>query len=420
MKRLKDIARRLKFFSEWRLLSMLPAPRGTSGRPVRKVMIVPPDPWNLIGSRGDQAMIGAVVQTFQKALPDGVRFGIVVGTDRAEQGARAMGLEPLQVWRSFMSTTRAMLDYQPDATVIIGADCMDGHYNPKTSARLVATADLLARRGFPVAFTGFSFNDTPHPLALESFGRLSGQARINLRDPVSLQRFKANSSQPAHLVADVAFLLAPVVESAPAIAVKDWIAQRRSGGTQVLAFNVHPHLVKDGNAAGLQQLATASTTALARVLAETNLSFVLMAHDFRERDGDGRCLAPIHEALVAQGYGDRILYPTEPFRAPELKGLAGMMDGVVTGRMHLAIASLGMGVPIAAIEYQAKFGGLLQHFRYPADMLISAEEALDADNVYALLKRFHQSLDAMQKLSQEHLTEVKKMSFETLKPLLNV
>jgi len=48
--------------------------------------------------------------------------------------------------------------------------------------------------------------------------------------------------------------------------------------------------------------------------------------------------------------------------APEVKGLVGLVDLAVTGRMHLAIAALGMAVPVVALAYQGKFDGMMQRF----------------------------------------------------------
>lgn len=43
---------------------------------------------------------------------------------------------------------------------------------------------------------------------------------------------------------------------------------------------------------------------------------------------------------------------------------------VVTGRMHVAIASLSQIVPVICYSYGDKFTGLLEHFNLEADKLI--------------------------------------------------
>src|SRR5574344_391976 len=56
--------------------------------------------------------------------------------------------------------------------------------------------------------------------------------------------------------------------------------------------------------------------------------------------------------------------------APELKALCGHLDCLFTSRMHLAIAALGRGKPVAAFAYQGKFTGLFRHFDLPEDLIL--------------------------------------------------
>jgi polysaccharide pyruvyl transferase WcaK-like protein len=50
--------------------------------------------------------------------------------------------------------------------------------------------------------------------------------------------------------------------------------------------------------------------------------------------------------------------------------------------MHLAIAALGMGVPIAVVSYQEKFEGLLDHFGLDRSVLISPRQFGDFESVW--------------------------------------
>ncbi len=53
----------------------------------------------------------------------------------------------------------------------------------------------------------------------------------------------------------------------------------------------------------------------------------------------------------------------------ELKAIAGEVNLILTGRMHLAIAALGQGVPPLCVVYQGKFEGLMAHFELDGLML---------------------------------------------------
>ena len=61
-------------------------------------------------------------------------------------------------------------------------------------------------------------------------------------------------------------------------------------------------------------------------------------------------------------FPDRVEMLRPPLNAWELKHLAGMVDLVLTGRMHLAIAALGMGTPPLCVAYMDKFEGLFHLF----------------------------------------------------------
>lgn len=362
-------------------------------------------------------MIQAVRDKLTGALP-GVRIGVVVANDKAAEAARGLGIDPLIVWDAgFLRASRAILKFAPDVAVVIGADCMDGYYSPEVSARLIATADLIASRGCPVTFTGFSFNDKPHPFVVRAFDRLSGKVAVNLRDPVSFERFQRASRHPAQLVADAAFMLIPDASTSGVRAIASWVEAQRAAGHRVVGFNVHPTLFKGANAADVARLVESAIAALQRVLAETDIRLLLLAHDYRERDGDDRCLGGIFRGLQA-GHSSRIHYPAGPFSAAELKGIASLVDGVVTGRMHLGVASLGAGVPVASITYQGKFKGLMQHFSYPDDMQISGDEAKQPDLLYGLVMRFVAALPELQAIARKALPGVKERSLDNLRPLL--
>jgi polysaccharide pyruvyl transferase WcaK-like protein len=95
-----------------------------------------------------------------------------------------------------------------------------------------------------------------------------------------------------------------------------------------------------------------------------------------------------------------------------MKYVAGEMDAVLTGRMHLAIAALGCGVPVACITYQGKFEGLFEHFDLPPLMLdpVRVSETSLTNLLLDLIERrlelrdhVHDRLDRVISLSQANL-----------------
>lgn len=374
--------------AEWRRLSARTV--GTLQRnPVRRLIILPSDPATLIGAKGDEAMMQAVVQRLAAVEP-GLEVGVVTATTDAAEAARRMGFEPLPAWRepwSLAGFVAALAAFRPDAMVVIGADVLDGYYSPNTALRMLSAADIMARSGVRTAITGFSFNDAPSPHVRPVLDGACPALRINVRDRISLDRFRKFSRAPAALVADVAFALPPDRQSPRVAVIAEWIKQRRAGGDTVLAFNLHPMLIRDGDAARVRALTDSAANALQQLAGRHPLSVLLLSHDYRGARGDDACLSVLH-GLLDDALCERLAYPLERLSAAELKAVAGLVDGVVTGRMHLAIATLGMGVPVAALTYQDKFQGLFDHFHLPDSLLIAPQEAMDTARLAAVLEAF--------------------------------
>jgi polysaccharide pyruvyl transferase WcaK-like protein len=78
----------------------------------------------------------------------------------------------------------------------------------------------------------------------------------------------------------------------------------------------------------------------------------------------------------------RVLLAQGPYTAADVKQCCQHFDLVLTGRMHLMIATLGRDIPVVAVEYQGKFAGALRHFGLGAESLLSPLEVCDADSLY--------------------------------------
>jgi polysaccharide pyruvyl transferase WcaK-like protein len=144
---------------------------------------------------------------------------------------------------------------------------------------------------------------------------------------------------------------------------------------------------------------------------------LLISHDYRGADGDDTCLAPIHAALSAE-MGGRLHYPTARHSAAELKAMAGLMDCVVTGRMHLAIAALGMGRPVAGLTYQDKFLGLFGLFEYPSGHLLAPADAKSADKLTHAIENLLDHAHDLAACVALHLPDVRRASARNLDRLV--
>ncbi len=389
-----------------------------SALPVRRLLLLPSDPNSLVGARGDEAMMESVVTALRRAAPD-LTVAVAVASDRAADAAAALGHEPIRVWHAPLpldAQRRAVAAFAPDAVVVLGADVMDGYYSVAHPTRALILADVLARAGARVSVLGYSFNARPAPAMRAVFDGLSPRVRLHVRDPLSLERFRSFCSADATLVADAAFLLDADRNDPRARALADWADSRRAAGERVLAFNVHPMLVKSATDADVDRLIAAAATALQRVADERPVSWLLLPHDYRGVNGDDRCLAPLAARLAA--LGPRVRHPAEPLSAAALKAVAGACDGVVTGRMHLAIAALGQGRPVAGLTYQDKFHGLFCHFDLPTEFLMPPSLVVDAGVLTARLLAFDAQAAALQSVVRDRLPQVVALARENLRELL--
>jgi polysaccharide pyruvyl transferase WcaK-like protein len=201
-----------------------------------------------------------------------------------------------------------------------------------------------------------------------------------------------------------------------AAAVLPWIEGRRAAGDRVLAVNLHPALFAVDQRVEVDALIDSVAGVLARLSAARPVSWLLLPHDFRGERGDNACLGPLAQRLSAR-LGPRLLHAAGPWSAAELKAIAGATDAVFTGRMHLAIAALGQGVPVAALTYQGKFHGLWRHFDLPTDLLLAPADALDPMRLEAVLSQLLDDIETLGRQVRSHLPQVRAAAAANLAPL---
>lgn len=418
--RMRESVRVPLLYREWhqarKQLQLVPARRKAPN--IRSVLIAPADVISLTGSKGDEAMIAALVERVRRDIPD-CRFGIFSVDEDSAHSCSEPGVRSEAVWAnpwSLAKLTDTVARY--DAVALVGGDIMDGYYNAITSLRMWVLADLAARMGKPTVILGFSFNTRPSPKLLECLNALDPAVNIFVRDALSLERFNRFSKATGHLVADSAFLLQPRTDGTEVIRVRTWADGQRTQGRTVCGFNLHPMLVKNGDPGKIRELADVAVAVLSDLDARRPLSFLLIPHDFRSGAlGDDAVLAPVYERIRA-AVGDRVIYPSAPIHAAELKAFAGCADVIVTGRMHLAVGALSQGVPVAAITYQDKFQGLFRHFGLPESLMLPPERILDPAEFTRMIETVLDRRTELAKQVAAKLPEVIRLAEANLSPLL--
>lgn len=354
---------------------------------MKHILVVPPT-LAYPGSRGDQAVL---LSTKDELARLNCRISVVVAKpDDAgwsfltEEGVR-------------MVNPAAAHPHDFDRVICLGTDVFDGAYSPKEFLLFEKTCAEFVANGKPAEIIGISIRPRVDAGLKKRAAQMGRRVRITVRDPVSYARFLEFSPvHPPVLVADPAFLLGPLP---PPAEIRDWIHERKAGGLTCIGINVNRHLQEDAHAVA------SSMTALLREMA--GCAFVLIPHDSRPSAGDQEMCRELFGTLAESAGGRVEVLPM--LSAREIKGLCAHLDGVVTGRMHLAIAALGQGIPVLGIDYNFKMKGLFSYFGLQ-DWVVSPE------SLSAVVPAFPSAIDKLRAKVLAGIPRVRWLSQRNFSP----
>lgn len=314
------------------------------------------------GSVGDEAMLQATVPCVSETDNGTVLF-VDRDTDNFDFDGRHFSY--FHVWGIKENPVSFLFDLyrisiRSKAYYLLGADVLDGHYGETGSLVRLFFASFFAAAGARSTVVGFSFNDEDRPRIASAFRGMPRDVRLCLRDRQSWNRFDKKFPGRAQLTADPAFLLAPAPPSNGLNGVVQKINEASSKtNTRIMAININSLLVDQ--LGGVEKSFNIISKLMESFLIDQDALFVLVPHDYRGQDSDLRLGVQFVRQLPTH-LRDRAVAVDRELPAAEVKGLMGMMDFLVSGRMHLCIAGLGRGVPVVGMSYQGKFEGLLGHF----------------------------------------------------------
>jgi len=383
-------------------------------------VVVPCDPETVGGSRGDEAMIIASIQQLRDARPES-KIYIVVSDNIGEDYVNSLPFEEiysLKIWNGSNALNRiyrSIVSLAPECAIILGADCMDGFYSPFMSLMLLSLHDLLSKTPtIQCRLLGFSYNEHPSWLMNIAFRLCSKNTFFNIRDPYSYARFKKFTGRNARLVADEAFMLKPTYRFCGYENLERWGKEKKDSKMTIVGFNFHPMLKQYTSKDDIQSDALEIAQNLQSILEKhLNVAFVLIPHDNRSRLNDNIVLSTINSYLVSRGLGDRLYYDSYVYRANELKGLCSLLDGLISSRMHLAIAALGQQKPVMVASYQGKFEGLFEHFQMDKEFILPPDVFIST----TLIKKFDFFLSNLGRLRErvkEYLPKVLCLSSKNI------
>jgi len=345
-------------------------------RSISALVLPPADSGNL----GDEAMLTAVVGYLRGI---GIaRIGLISHGPSQRQRFANSELDIIDMEPYFISHSRKHIvgflwkvGREYDQFYCLGADMMDGFYSDVYTNLLIDLTSWAAQTGAKTTILGFSFNANPALSSETALRNLPSTVRLCARDQLSANRLNERLGRSIELVSDVAFLLSPTHDTCESQQVLEWIHVQHSRKHVVLGINANTlHVPASSGEGEFEGLVDAYVDVASELAAKIQgLSLVFLPHDSRGNRSDVLIARSIHERLPEQLRNNSLVIP-ESLSAEEVKSVCGTLDFVLSGRMHVAIASLGQGTPVACITYQDKFEGLFQHFGLTG-MTISPEDA---------------------------------------------
>ena len=305
-----------------------------------------------------------------------------------------------------MATVRGILG--SDVVGMIGADVLDGVYSASPVLKRFRVLRLAHNMGKRTRIFGSSWSQTPAQEVIDAL-KAATWLDVSARDPISQERMQRDIDRPVRLVADLAFLMQPNLNSIAAHAAADWIKKNKAAGALTMGLNLSGHTIAklpDQSFEPYVKLVSAWLDA------DKSRCAILLPHDVRLGwAGDVSLAHSLFDALNDK-YGERIHLPSDALEAWEAKALVGLVDLTLTGRMHLAIASLGQGTPPLCVVYQGKFEGLMQHFNLEHEGLTMApdEPLVNLNKALEKLERVTKERAALSAKILKNLPRVQELS----------
>jgi polysaccharide pyruvyl transferase WcaK-like protein len=384
-----------------RLLSVV---RRLNKNQYREVLILPPAS---AGSLGDQALLQGCQDHLLENGQLSIRQLLLPG--RRLISTRLPQLPPVFLSRSVTWRTLQLLFFSVKAKklYVVGADVLDGRYNSGYFDVVTKISGPAKDMGVPVTILGCSYSRTPDERTVGLWEEFSHDVDVFARDPVSLEKIRASVCAEAQLSADVGFLMRPVVQSDSAREVLEWLKERRLEGAEVVALNFSGLNADKDEVAGVDYLVELLESFLCQF---PNVCVLVLPHDFREGQSD----LALGKSVIAQTIGKllpRIKLLEPPFDAWDVKGIVANLDYVFTARMHLAVAAMGVGVPVYCYAYQEKFEGLFKHFGLdPNEMIYRLGCSAGVGPLVDDIKSVYSKRELTQSKIGKALGEVQKLS----------
>ena len=273
---------------------------------------------------------------------------------------------------------------------VIGADVMDGGYNPHASVMRAYAAIFAADVGIPARILGFSWNNNPDKKAVSAL-RVASEKGVELlvRDALSQKRLNQLGISNTVLSADVVFANQRQQDED----IEDVLEYCQ--GKSVALVNASGLIAKE-----IDQIEEYKT--IINKLNAEQYTVVLLPHVIRDGANDLSVCQEIAALYPDIYFVDRLLEPDQ------IKRLAQAAKLVVTGRMHLSIMSINAGTPAIVLSTQGKVDGLMAFFSLP-ELSLEPEPGFGS-KVVALIDLIQNNYDNYKSSLAENIEQVRLLS----------
>ena len=294
---------------------------------------------------------------------------------------------------TFKQAFTSILDIAPacNSLFMIGADMMDGRYNPEVSVRKWRIAEWFTKNVGPASVFSMSWNTDPHPLSVSAIKRSSSAGvKIFTRDALSQQRL-ADIGVESTLTSDVSFVATTVRE--PNAEIQDWLNSEK----QTVIITVSDWVVRNDVILDLLQRSLLSISDKFQFL------FVPMVSDGQSRDLEA-C------KKLSDLVGGWVL-PELP-NPDELRWIAKRSAFGISARMHCCLLGFAAGMPSIGIEYQGKFKGTFSMLDQANFAIEPAEFAEVFPGAFQEISENYQGLRDAIEIQIPAISEIAKSTFK--------
>lgn len=371
----------------------------------RTAIILPPaSP----GSLGDEALLKATINILkQKAF---VKIAVIAYQYPSEldsygkiDGVINMSKYFKKIYLQDNEIKKILRGY--DNFFCLGADVLDGYYSEKHSLWRIGLIRMANEVGLKTTVLGFSFSEHPKSGPVKEMRNLPENIVLCSRDPVAYEMIYRSLKRKIRRTADIAFLLPPE-KTAMTDKIQQWINEAHSKGRLVMMINPRYKILSKYAGADLEKIISTYVDLIKGLFSENNgLSLLFISHDFRELKGDitdyNLSKMIIKQLPFEIKQNCKNLRP--PFKAAEVYTICSFVDFILTGRMHLAIASLSMKTPVVCFTYKNKVEGLFKHFKLE-ELLIQPIEFM---NVNRMIKYIQANLSRRGQIKAQINSEIR-------------